>query len=148
MHQSQGRRILVVDDERSVADTLAIIFRNAGYDAVATYDGKTALAACETRTPDLLLSDVQMPGVNGIELAILVQELCPNCGILLFSGLGGSFDLVAEAARQGFRFEILQKPTPPAELLRKIAGTLRRGSLALCPPRAAGAQTDLLSEAI
>lgn len=146
MRQPEGRRVLVVDDERSVADTLTIIFRKAGYDAVAAYDGEEALEACAAQAPDLMLSDVMMPGMNGVELATLVREQCPDCRVLLFSGLGSSFDLVAEAVRQGFNFEILQKPTPPAELLQTIAATLRRAPLARFP-RAMGLQGGFAQEA-
>lgn len=147
MREIGSKRVLVVDDERCVADTLAIIFRQAGYDAVATYDGAAALSACGACAPDLVLSDVNMPGMNGIELAIMIQELYPDCRILLFSGMGGSFELAADAARQGFRFEILQKPTPPAELLQKMAASFRRDPLPSYPQPAAGTQMDCAREA-
>lgn len=125
MHQVESRRIVVVDDEECIADTLAIIFRESGYDAVPAYGGQAALEACRERPPDLLLSDVIMPGMNGIELALLVRAQYPGCRILLFSGLGRSFDLVEEASRRGVHFEIMEKPTPPAVLLARIAAALR-----------------------
>ena len=128
MHQPENRRIVVVDDEECIADTLAIIFRESGYDAISAYDGEAALEACRERAPDLLLSDVIMPGMNGIELALLVRAQCPACKVLLFSGLGRSFDLVEQAKRRGVHFEILEKPTPPAVLLAKVATALKHGS--------------------
>ncbi|HVT97519.1 MAG TPA: response regulator [Acidobacteriaceae bacterium] len=123
MRPTECRRILIVDDEKCIADTLALIFRGSGYDAVAYYDGASALASCATITPDLLITDVTMPGITGIELAILVKQHCPGCKILLFSGLAGSFDLVERAKQQGHDFQLLEKPINPAELLQKVAGT-------------------------
>jgi DNA-binding NtrC family response regulator len=128
MHQQHHQRILVVDDEQAIADTLTIILRHAGYDAMACYDAGRALEACTALAPDLLISDVIMPGFTGIDLAILVQQRCPSTGILLISGLGISFDLMEEARRQGHHFEILEKPIHPTDLLREVAAALREGS--------------------
>lgn len=128
MRQQEKKRILVVDDEQAIADTLIIILRRAGYEAMACYDAARALEACTARAPDLLISDVIMPGLTGIDLAILVQQRCPSTGILLISGLGISFDLMEEARRQGHPFEILEKPIHPTDLLREVAAALRDGS--------------------
>lgn len=129
MRQPEGRRIIVIDDEPSIADTLATIFRNSGYNAEAYYDGQSALDACMAGAPDLLVSDVTMPGLTGLDLAILVKELCPSCKVLLFSGLSTSFDLVERAKRQGHYFEILEKPIAPALLLEKVAAELSGDTL-------------------
>ena len=120
MCQPQSRRIIIVDDEPVIADTLATILRNSGYDALPFYNGKSALEAARFSAPDLLISDVTMPGLSGLDLAILMRKHCPRCKILLFSGLSRSFDLVEEARRKGHHFEILEKPFSPALLLRKI----------------------------
>jgi DNA-binding NtrC family response regulator len=121
VYQTENRRIVVVDDEQCIADTLALIFRSSGYDAAAYYDGRSALEACRFSHPDLLLTDVTMPGISGIELAILIRRLCPGCRILLFSGLSGNFERVQQAERDGHYFEILEKPVHPTDLLRKVA---------------------------
>ena len=66
-----GRAIvMVVDDEPLVADTLAMILTHAGYQAVRAYDARTALEIASVRPPDLLISDVAMPEMNGVELAL------------------------------------------------------------------------------
>ena len=79
------RFILVVDDEQRIADTLSLILLSKGYASQPAYDGTTALAVCGERVPDLLLTDVVMPEMNGIELAIAVRREFPNCKVLLSS---------------------------------------------------------------
>jgi CheY-like chemotaxis protein len=66
--------ILVVDDEKRIADTLALILDSEGYSAEAAYEGASALEICRRKVPDLILSDAVMPGMNGIELAIAVRQ--------------------------------------------------------------------------
>jgi CheY-like chemotaxis protein len=115
------RRILVVDDERVIADTLATILRNAGYDAAACYDAPGAFACCDSFVPDLIISDVVMPGISGVEMAITMRQRFPECKILLFSGQASTVSLLDEARRGGYDFELLSKPIHPSELLAKLA---------------------------
>jgi len=111
---------LVVDDERRIADTLRIILDNAGYTAYAAYDAEGALKQLEEVTPNLLISDVMMPGMNGVDLAIEVRKRLPECKVLLCSGVASSTQLVQEALQHGHPFQFLQKPIHPAELLRQL----------------------------
>lgn len=113
--------VLVVDDERLIADTLVIILNQSGFCATAVYCGEAALEAFETSKFDLLISDVKMPGMNGVELAIEVQSSWPDCRILLFSGNAGTSDLLASARERGFEFPLLSKPAHPRELLQLLA---------------------------
>ena len=78
--------VLVVDDERVIADTLSMILSRSGFSTMTAYDGANALGLARNRRPDLLISDVMMPGMTGIELAITVTETIPGCKVLLFSG--------------------------------------------------------------
>lgn len=116
-----AKRVLVVDDEQCIADTLTAILSMSGFDAKACYDAKSALQECDLFTPDLVISDVVMPGMSGIEMAILIKRQHPPCKILLFSGVAATSDLLEEARQQGYDFELLRKPVHPAELLSKIA---------------------------
>src|SRR3954463_5611756 len=115
-------RVLVADDERVIADTLAIILNQAGYDASAVYSGTGAVEQAKSIRPDLLISDVMMPDMNGIDAAIEVRAALPSCKILLFSGQAATADLLETARQQGHEFEILAKPVHPQDLLAKLKG--------------------------
>jgi CheY-like chemotaxis protein len=114
-------RVLVVDDEAIIADTVTKILSLNGYSAMAAYDGDSALEAALLRPPHLLLTDVILPGMNGIELAQTVKRVFPDCRILLFSGQATTADLLASAHRDGHRFTLLNKPMPPDQLLAAVA---------------------------
>jgi CheY-like chemotaxis protein len=114
------RRVLVVDDERVIADTLAIILKQAGFDASPVYTGTEAVEMARSTKPDLIISDVIMPDMNGIEAAILIRGFLPTCKILLFSGQAATADLLENARARGHEFEILAKPVHPQELLAKL----------------------------
>jgi CheY-like chemotaxis protein len=111
---------VVVDDERRIADTLVLILKYKGYSAEAADDGASALAICRRKVPDLVLSDVVMPGMNGIELAIAIRQEFPDCRILLFSGQAETTEILEGAKRRGYEFELLAKPVHPEELLTRI----------------------------
>jgi len=112
--------IVVVDDEQRIADTLVLILNSKGYAAQAAYDGASALDICRHKIPDLVLSDVAMPGMNGIELAIEIRRQFPGCHILLFSGQADTAEILENARRRGDDFELLAKPLHPEELFIKI----------------------------
>lgn len=120
--QNSKPKVLVVDDERVIADTLAIILNQHGFDAAAVYTGSAAVEKAKTAHPDLIISDVIMPDMNGIEAAIHIRKFLPSCKILLFSGQAATADLLESARAQGHEFEILAKPVHPADLLAKLKG--------------------------
>jgi CheY-like chemotaxis protein len=118
--QESGLLIFVVDDENLIASTLALILTGGGFYARSFLDPLDALRAAECTAPDLLLSDVVMPNMNGIELAVEMRQLCPNCRILLSSGQVATGELLAAASLQGHHFEILAKPVHPNTILQRI----------------------------
>jgi CheY-like chemotaxis protein len=120
MSQPTRPRILVVDDELVIAATLASILDSQGFDAKAYTDAFEALKAARDKAPDLLICDVMMPSMSGIELAIEVQKFCDNCKVLLFSGQAATVDLLRVARAQGHDFELILKPIHPCDLLRRI----------------------------
>lgn len=113
-------RVLVVDDERNIADTLVAILRNAGHDAHATYDGTSALQHCEAVPPDFVITDVMMPGLDGRELALKVLERCSSCRVCLLSAHPLPDDGWTEQLRQ-MGCDYVQKPIHPELLLAKLA---------------------------
>jgi CheY-like chemotaxis protein len=120
MQAGKKPRVLVVDDEQVIADTLAKILDLNGYDASAVYTGTAAVESARSLKPDLVISDVIMPDMNGIEAAISIRGFLPSCKILLFSGQAATADLLENARAQGHEFEILAKPVHPSDLLAKL----------------------------
>lgn len=113
-------KVFVVDDERVIAETLSKILARNGFVTRTFFDGREALRAAETEAPDLLLSDVIMPYMTGVELAIALRRLYPRCKVVLFSGQANTEDLLLDARRQGYEFLLLSKPVHPLELLRQL----------------------------
>jgi CheY-like chemotaxis protein len=122
--------ILVVDDEHIIADTLVQIFNRSGYSALAAYDAASALEIVALSPPNLLITDVAMPGMSGIELAITMERICPECRIILFSGQASTVDLLAFARASGYTFQTLSKPVHPSVMLAKVAELLSVGTVA------------------
>lgn len=122
MSQSQKQpRVFVVDDEDVIASTLAMILRSqGGFNARSFTKPHDALEAARLDPPDLLISDVVMPQLSGIELAIQVREHCPGCKVLLFSGQAATFSLLDTAQANGYDFELILKPVHPSDLLARI----------------------------
>ena len=115
-------RVLVVDDQKLIADTLAEILGNEGFEVVAAYDGREALEAATRFHPDWLLSDVLMPRMNGVELAIAIRKNYPETAILLFSGQAGISEILQEGQRRGYQFELIAKPIHPLKLIERLKG--------------------------
>lgn len=117
-----ARRVLVIDDECSIADSLAEILNGNGWDAIACYSGRDAIEYARERCPDIVISDVVMPKLNGIETVLAIRDLCPAAKILLFSGQAGTTDILREARAKGHNFELVPKPIHPDLLLKTISG--------------------------
>jgi CheY-like chemotaxis protein len=114
------RSILVVDDEETVANTTVEILNMAGFCAFVAYDGQTALELAAKFHPDILLTDVVMPGMNGVELAVAISKLLPQTQVLLISGQAGTIDLMEKARVEGYRFELIAKPIHPMKLIERL----------------------------
>lgn len=118
---SRQLRVFVVDDEETIASSLAMILHlHGGLHATSFTDPLEALDLAQSEKPDLLISDVMMPHLSGVDLAIRFKVVCPGCKVLLFSGHTATRQLVKEAESRGYAFELLEKPVHPADLLGKI----------------------------
>jgi CheY-like chemotaxis protein len=113
-------RILVVDDERLLADTTADILRRAGFDTKATYDAFGALEIMASFRADYLLADIMMPGMNGVDLAIAITRMYPSTKIILFSGQADAAHILKEANAKRFEFPVLAKPIHPSTLIEEL----------------------------
>jgi DNA-binding NtrC family response regulator len=115
-------RVLIVDDERNIADTLAMVFKMKGHEAMAAYNAESAVELIETFEPDIVLSDVIMGRMTGVDLAIYLSRARPECKVVLFSGQTATADLLVEASRKGHDFRLLAKPIHPERLIEEVTG--------------------------
>jgi DNA-binding response OmpR family regulator len=122
--EEKGIHIFVVDDDITISETVALILSKNGFTVSSFTDPLKALDGVPSRLPDVLLTDVVMPHLSGIDLAIQIKEKCPACKILLFSGQAETLDLLGSAREQGHDFSLLAKPVHPIELLRRITGLI------------------------
>jgi len=111
--------VLIVDDEKIVAESMAEIFRLFGDQSFFATNAAEARILARQTQPQLLITDVVMPKENGIDLAIEILEEIPACKVLLISGQAETSNLLERAERQGRHFEILAKPVPPHDLVRR-----------------------------
>ncbi len=109
--------VLVVDDEAMVADTVVAILQKHCYAASAAYSAEEALETVKVIPPDYLITDIVMPGMSGIDLAITVRESIPDCKVLLFSGYAQTSYLSDDPRRVQYNLPLLTKPIHPEDLL-------------------------------
>jgi CheY-like chemotaxis protein len=117
---SDTQRVLVIDDEADIADSLTDILILHGYDAVAFHDGVSAIESARHHCPNLVISDVVMPKLNGVDTVTAIHEFCPAVRILLLSGQALTTDILDRARASGREFEVLPKPIHPYLLLKKV----------------------------
>jgi len=115
-----SKTILVVDDERSLANTLAEILNRSGYIALIAYGASEAIEALRSTRVDLLISDIVMPEMDGIELAHYTAREHPETRILLMSGNAEAQQLMMTANPNRQEFDLLAKPVLPKEILAHI----------------------------
>lgn len=112
--------ILVADDEPLVAHTLVQILEQEGFEAISVSNGAAAVRWAREAQPDLVICDVIMPTLNGIEAAKQISKFLPDTHIILFSGQAAAAGLIEKAQTEGYQFEILAKPIKPEVLLTTI----------------------------
>lgn len=120
------QRILVVDDDRMVADTLNLIFQANGYESEAVYSAAAGLARARTFAPGLLLSDVTMPHETGLQLAEKMNREMPGCKLMLLTAYSSNVAKVEQHAAQMNRpLKLLNKPCRPELLLSECHALLQ-----------------------
>ena len=120
LHVNNLPRILVVDDEALIADTICQILNRSGFIAQAAYGGQEAIDTARRIGPELVLSDVLMPHIDGVEAAIAIREFSPDTRIVLFSGQAATVEILERARARGHDFELLPKPLHPTQLIKHL----------------------------
>lgn len=118
------RRILIADDEPDVRGVLRRILERAGYQVVETVDGQQALRAAEQQAPDLLLMDLAMPGMDGIQVLRELRLRRTGLPVIAYSGAPAN-DVTLNTARDLGAVAVLGKPFETAALLFAISCAIR-----------------------
>ncbi len=119
-------RVLVVDDDRLVADTLSLIYNANGYECEARYSAAEGFARARDFSPDLLLCDVTMPEENGLQLADRLQQAMPHVRLLMLTAYSSNAAVVSAHSRRLQRpLKLLSKPCRPDDLLRETYAVLQ-----------------------
>ena len=119
--------VLVVDHEPAVADTLSEILAQGGYAAVAAYDAEDALETALLIPPELVIAEVALPGLSGIEVATALKKELPDCKILLLAGQAEKAAVHGTVKAAGLEVEVVEKPVHTAELLAHVFSRLVPG---------------------
>jgi len=120
-------RVLVVDDEASVRDMVKAMIEPDGYNVIEAGNGAEAVDACRGASVDLIITDIVMPGKNGIDLIMAVKKDYPDVPVIAISGGGGitgRFDYLEIAKLVGAK-NILKKPFAMAELRLTVGDMLK-----------------------
>jgi DNA-binding response OmpR family regulator len=126
---SQGTRILMVDDEASIRLTLSTLLQRAGYDVITAEHGQEAIELLERHSIDLLLVDLKMPGIDGMQVVAAARVRQPDIAIIVLTG-HGSMESAIEGLHQGV-FDYLLKTTAPPKVIERVQAALAARTQAL-----------------
>jgi len=113
-------RVLIVDDDQVIATTLRMILNRSGFDAVEAFSGSQALRLSSASHFDILVTDVMMEPMNGVELAKAFCEMYPEAQIFLISGTTEAAATVLADFNCEHAFPLLKKPIYPGELIERL----------------------------
>ena len=116
--------VYFIDDSATMREVIKIAFNREEMEVITCHDASSAMDLMDHSAPDVVITDVIMPHLSGIDLAIQVLDHCRNCKVLLFSGQTVTASLLKSAQERGYDFELLAKPVHPADLLSKIQRVL------------------------
>ena len=120
-------RILLAEDEEAMRTYLTRALENAGYEVVAVSCGTDAVPHLESTHFDLLLSDIVMPEMDGIELAQRCNELCPDTKVMFITGFAA---VSLRASREAPQARVLSKPFHLRDLVMEVERVFERGASA------------------
>jgi CheY-like chemotaxis protein len=128
MENAEKTKILVVDDEHIIANSLSWVLEIEGFETRATYSGEEAIKIAESFPPNILICDVLMTGISGVETAARIRQRFPSCKVLLISGHVSMVELLQDKLENEHRFDFLSKPVHPRRLIERLRTMLRTGS--------------------
>ncbi len=121
--------ILIVDDERTIRESLELILNEEGYNTVTASNGREALKAASEKAFDVIITDLKMPEMDGMALLHKCQKICPQTSVIIITA-HGSLDSAIEALRQG-AYDYILKPFDFDAVLLKIKRLLQHKELAM-----------------
>ena len=127
MNQSKITKILIVDDDRRMVKTLLYIFKMKGYETEAAFSGPEALKKVAENHFDCILSDIEMPGMNGVELHRTIKDRQPDLPVILMTAYTDD-KLVKEGMEQG-AIAVLTKPLKIDVLLSFVSTACKERSI-------------------
>ncbi|UWZ86620.1 response regulator [Occallatibacter riparius] len=114
-------RVLILDDEKVIADTLCMVLNQSGYEARPAYDHASAMATAREFEPDVLITGFNNGcEENGCETAAELLTFLPHCYVFIFSGSASTAPVLEEFWQLGYRFDVLAKPVHPQDLLNQM----------------------------
>lgn len=125
--------VLIVEDEESLADPLAFLLRKEGFEATVVADGPSALAEFDRAGADIVLLDLMLPGMKGLEVLKELRKFRSDTCVLILTALAGGEDAVIQAIESGAD-DYLSKPCSPRELVARVEARFRRRALDAAPP--------------
>ncbi|MHC4975294.1 MAG: response regulator [Planctomycetota bacterium] len=121
---SQQHTILVIDDEPHITHVVALKLSNAGYDVLTAGDGEEGLDIARERTPDLIITDLQMPYLTGVELCHKLQEHHTTASIPVLVLTARGYSLAPEDIEGTTIRGMISKPFSPREILEQVQEAL------------------------
>lgn len=134
-HEALRPLVLVVDDEPIITETLSAILNSVGFAAIPAFCGRSALEIAHLIPPQVLITDLAMPGLDGLDLGVAVTRAVPDCEVILFSGHASVSELVGRMHAMHCDFETLLKPVHPADMIDKVCECLERRGCHLAPAK-------------
>lgn len=129
MDKPETKSILLVDDHKTFRDSLAKVLNGEGYRVFAATDGEEALDILRQEHINLILSDLKMPKMDGVELLRVAKTLHPEVEVILITGFG-TVDTAVTAMKDG-AFDYIQKPFKPRDIIKLVRKALEKQSLVL-----------------
>jgi DNA-binding response OmpR family regulator len=137
-----GQHVLVVDDDPTVSDVVRRYLERAGIEVTLAADGASALAAAQARRPDLVVLDLMLPGIPGLQVCQRLREKDPDLPVVMLTALGEEEDRVLGLSRGADDY--VTKPFSPRELALRVQSVLRRAVRTPAPETGSLVDGDLV----